>query len=74
MSAATFSSERLFEFCTVGRDQIYFWAFTKDRKLEYHDVFLGRNADNNQLEDITSVDYLSFQRDAVPPTQQSKQQ
>lgn len=31
---------RLLEFATVGRDQIHFWAYTKDDKLEYYDVFI----------------------------------
>lgn len=72
ISQFQFSKERLIEFCTVGRDQIYFWAFTKERKLEYHDVFLERNAENNSLEEITSLDYLHFQRDAVEPPQQDE--
>lgn len=42
-SEYSFSKERIFEFCTVGRDQIYFWAYTKDKALEYYDVFIERN-------------------------------
>jgi hypothetical protein len=49
----------------VGRDQIYFWAFTKETKLEYYDVFIPRNEVTNDLEDITAVDYLYFNRSAV---------
>lgn len=63
MSAFAFSKERIFEFCTVGRDQVYFWTFTREKVLEYYDVFLGRNSETNQLEEITSVDYVWFRRD-----------
>jgi len=31
---------RLLEFATVGRDQVYFWNYNKDEKLEYYDVFI----------------------------------
>ena len=34
---------RLLEFQTVGRDQVQFWALTKDHKLEYFDVFVPRD-------------------------------
>ena len=34
---------RLLEFATVGRDQIHFWAFTKEEKLEYYDVFIPKD-------------------------------
>ena len=34
---------RLLEFATVGRDQIHFWAFTKEEKLEYYDVFIQKD-------------------------------
>jgi hypothetical protein len=31
---------KLLEFATVGRDQVHFWTFNKDEKLEYYDVFI----------------------------------
>ena len=33
---------RIMEFATVGRDQIHFWAYNKDEKLEYYDVFIQK--------------------------------
>ena len=30
----------LLSFATVGRDQIHFWNYTRDEKLEYYDVFI----------------------------------
>jgi hypothetical protein len=42
---------------------VYFWTFTKEKALEYYDVFLERNTENKQLEEITSVDYVWFRPD-----------
>ena len=43
---SVYMSDRVFEFCTVGRDQVQFWAFVKDFKtefrLEYYDVFIKK--------------------------------
>lgn len=53
---------RILEFATVGRDQIHFWAFTKEEKLEYYDVFLKPDEDEeNDVPEISSCDYLSYQ-------------
>ena len=30
----------LLEFATVGRDQVHFWSYNRDEKLEYYDVFI----------------------------------
>ena len=30
----------LLEFATVGRDQIHFWHYNRDEKLEYLDIFI----------------------------------
>lgn len=38
---------RLLEFATVGRDQIHFWAFTKDEKLSTT-TFLFKNKKANK--------------------------
>lgn len=46
VSSSCYVSDRVFEFCTVGRDQVQFWAFVKDFKheyrLEYYDVFVKK--------------------------------
>lgn len=46
VSSSCYMSERAFEFCTVGRDQVQFWALVKDFKneyrLEYYDVFVKK--------------------------------
>jgi len=46
VSSSCYMSDRTFEFCTVGRDQVQFWALVKDFKneyrLEYFDVFIKK--------------------------------
>lgn len=37
-----YHQDRFFEFATVGKDQIQFWAFTREHKLEYYDVFVDK--------------------------------
>ncbi|KRX04875.1 WD40-repeat-containing domain [Pseudocohnilembus persalinus] len=54
-----FSFDRNFEFVTVGRDQIQFWAFTKEEKLEYYDHFISKNPDDEEYPEATAVDYIS---------------
>lgn len=58
ISDKCYSLERQIEFVTVGRDQIQFWAFTKDKKLEYYDVFIEKT-DDQHIPEATAVDYLS---------------
>ena len=46
VSSSCYMSDRTFEFCTVGRDQVQFWALVKDYRnefrLEYYDVFVKK--------------------------------
>ena len=46
VSSSVYMSDRVFEFSTVGRDQVQFWALVKDFKneyrLEYYDVFVKK--------------------------------
>lgn len=50
---------KLLEFATVGRDQIHFWTYTKDEKLEYYDLFI-KPEEEEELPEITSCDYLTY--------------
>jgi hypothetical protein len=59
-----FAPDRVLEFSTVGRDQVYFWALSTENVLEYYDVFLERNRDTKQLEEITSLDFVYLRRSA----------
>jgi hypothetical protein len=49
----------------VGRDQIHFWAINKDEKLDYYDVFIrAEDEQDGHGEDkveLTACDYLSYQ-------------
>ena len=58
ISTSTFSQERLFEFVTVGRDQVQFWGFNKDHRLEYYDVFIETLEKEESEPDVTCVDYF----------------
>ncbi|CAD8163025.1 unnamed protein product [Paramecium octaurelia] len=71
LSKYSFSKERIIEFATVGRDQIYLWAFTKDHKLEYFDVFIPKNVNTNELEEITTFDYIVYEGSRNKQTSQS---
>ena len=46
ISNFTHDNQRVFEFCTVGKDQVQFWAVVRDSKedfrLEYYDVFVKK--------------------------------
>ena len=64
-SLYSFSNDRKFEFCTVGRDQIHFWALSSENVLEYYDVFLERNVQTGNLEEITSFDFIYFSRSLI---------
>jgi WD40 repeat protein len=57
ISENTYSSERLIEFTTVGRDQIQFWALNNNEKLEYYDVFIEKKK-TGELHEITAHDYI----------------
>lgn len=50
---------KLLEFATVGRDQIHFWSYNKDEKLEYYDLFI-KPEEEEELPEITACDYLSY--------------
>ena len=50
-----YSEDRIFEFCTVGRDQVQFWAYNRENKLEYYDIFVPKK--DGVVEEITAFDY-----------------
>ena len=45
------------DFVTVGRDQINFWTFSKDDKLQYQDVFIPKTKEGKLVE-ITTCEYI----------------
>ena len=49
----------LLEFATVGRDQIHLWHYTRDEKLEYFDLFIKPEEDE-EIPELTSCDYLTY--------------
>ena len=50
---------KLLQFATVGRDQIHFWTYTKDEKLQYYDLFI-KAEEEDEIPQITSCDYLNY--------------
>ena len=49
----------------MGRDQVHFWAYNKDEKLEYYDVFIQKEEEDTEVPELTACAYLHHDEEST---------